>query len=131
MRGGKREGAGRKGLGKTKIYRLPIAIEDQVLKLLNDYKAGLNSKPDEKTNFENVTKSKELIKPIFPILKKEQIKRFQDWLIDNNFIKTRAEARKITDTPRLCKKTFLEFIPWGNEVINESINDICELYAID
>ena len=131
MRGGKREGAGRKGLGKTKIYRLPIAIEDQVLKLLSDYKAELNTKPDEKPRFENVTKSKEPIKPAFPRLNKDQLKRFQDWLIDNKFAKSKAETRYMTQTPKACKTTFLKYIHLTNEYLNGYIEDICELYIID
>jgi hypothetical protein len=130
MRGGKRKGAGRKGIGETKIYRLPIAIENDVLNLLNTYKAKLNLDLNEKNNFENVTKSKEPIKPMFPILKIEQINRLQKWLINNNFIKTRTEAKKITNSPKKCKETFIKFIPLGDKIINKEIDDIYELYIL-
>ena len=131
MRGGKRENAGRKGTGKTKTIRIPIEIEPSVMKLIAEYKTNLNALPEEKSIFDSVTKSKQSIKPMFTILTKEQIKRFQDWLIDNNFAKTRTEARKKSSTPKLCKRTFLEHIHWTDNWQNENITDICELYTVD
>lgn len=38
LKGGKREGAGRKNYGKTKVYRLPVAIEEPVFHILEEYK---------------------------------------------------------------------------------------------
>lgn len=131
MRGGKREGAGRKGIGPTKTYRLPIAIEEEVLKILEDYKASLNNKAEETTAFDSVTKSKDSVIPKFPILNKDQIKRLQDWLTIVNPKISPTKARKMTVNSRLCKESFLMYIPLGEESINEKISDLCELYAID
>lgn len=131
MRGGKREGAGRKGLGQSKSYWLPIAIEEQVIKLLSDYKESLTQKPEENPKIDLHRKSKEPMQPMFPILNKDQIHRFRQWLIDRQFVKGVTEARKITDNPRLCKKTFLKYIHTTDERHNDTISDICELYSVD
>lgn len=100
MRGGKREGAGRKGrgLGKTKVYRLPIELEPQIIELLNKYKNG---------NLESVTKSidtkkSNTIKPTH-----EQIKRLQIWLLLHEFSKSHTEGRKLTASNKI-KETVLK-----------------------
>ena len=129
MRGGKREGAGRKGYGKTKIYRLPIALEPDILRLVEDYKASFYT-PKEKT-FDSVTKSKQPEKPIFPILNKEQLKHFRSWLIKYHFVKSAREARKKTENPRLCKNTFLEYISIVGDGAAAEIEAIAKLYVID
>lgn len=48
MRGGKREGAGRKGYGPTKTYRLPIALESDIQILLERYKAEYDQDQQKK-----------------------------------------------------------------------------------
>jgi len=131
MRGGKREGAGRKGYGKTKIYRLPIALDDEIQALLERHKASFNA--PKKETFDYVTNSKEPIKPIHPILNKEQLKVFRHWLIKRKYVKSMTEARKRTNTPKLCHETFLEYISNEDEQTVEALNIgcLCEIYAID
>ena len=107
MRGGKREGAGRKGYGKTKTYRLPIALEPEIKALLEKYKTEYENK--QQAVIENVTKSKEPIKPKNKAPTKEQVKFFVQWLTKNKFAKSLTEARKMTKTPILFKKAFLKY----------------------
>jgi len=121
MRGGKREGAGRKGL-KTKVMRIPIELESQVLELINHYK----NKP-----FDSVTQSIEPIKPKYPVLNDEELKAFREWLIKLNFVKSKTEARKITDSPKLCRNTFIKYIGYSDEWQNNDILNLIELYSVD
>jgi hypothetical protein len=128
MRGGKREGAGRKGFGETKIYRLPVELEPEIMALLAKHKAKV--KP-EQTNIDSVTQSKPPIRPKFPILNKTQIKLMKDWLLRNGFAKSTTEARKMTESPKLCYDSFHKYIHIGDEHTNNPISEICELYAIN
>lgn len=128
MRGGKRKGAGRKGAGPSKAYWLPIALEEKIKGLLNEYRAELN----EKQTFEKQKESKDSVKlDISPILNKEQLKRFQKWLVSCKFAKSMTEARKLTETPDKCHKTFIKYIHLTEDYDVLKINDIIELYAID
>lgn len=131
MRGGKRDGAGRKGIGPCKSYWLPIALEEKVKKLVDEYKAELGKKTEEKPIFEKQKESISPIKPEHSRLNAEQLKRFQNWLISCNFAKSKTQARKMTETPRKCHETYMEYIhlPEDNQLIG--IQDILELYAID
>lgn len=128
MRGGKREGAGRKGTGATKTIRIPIELEPKILELIARYKANIVSKPEEKPLFENVTKSNTPIKPTCPVLNKDQLHRFRQWLVDTNTAKSPTQARKMTETPKLCRETFIGIRerPIGHNT--DAINDLCELY---
>ncbi|MDD1608696.1 MAG: hypothetical protein LUQ18_09425 [Methylococcaceae bacterium] len=99
MRGGKREGAGRKGNGTTKVYRLPVELEPHIMELLNKYKNNA---------LKSVTKSKDLVKPSLIQPTDEQIKRLQIWLETYNFAKSSTEARKITANRQSIKNTVLE-----------------------
>lgn len=99
MRGGKREGAGRKGSGTTKVYRLPIELEPQIIELVKQHKSG---------SFETVTKSKDRVKPSIVQPTDEQIKRLQIWLETYNFAKSSTEARKMTANRQSIKNTVLE-----------------------
>jgi len=130
MRGGKREGAGRKGYGKTKMYRLPVALDDEIQALLKKHKANFNAK---KETFDCVSNSKEPIKPIHPILNKEELKCFRHWLIKRKHVKSMSEARKLTNTPRLCHETFIKYIPWEDEKTIDALNIecLCNIYAVE
>ena len=129
IRGGKREGAGRKGYGKTKVYRLPIALEEEIKILLENYKKTY--KEENKNKLDYVTKSIETIKPKYPVLNKSQLKRLRKLLINNNFAKSNTEARKKTNTPKLCKKMFLEYIGLtDNDKEFTEIKDIADLYYV-
>lgn len=132
MRGGKRERAGRKGYGPTKIYRLPVALEQQIAVLLADYKAGLTAAiaPDNSL-FENVTESKDRVTPMFPVLTKDQLRRFRQWLVMAGFIHTMTDARKRTDNPRRCQATFLTYAPYLDQVAVTTIEDILALYVVE
>jgi len=56
--GGKRMGSGRKGYGKTKVYRLPVALEPKIMAMLAEYKASFDrDKKENVLEFENVTSS--------------------------------------------------------------------------
>lgn len=132
MRGGKRENSGRKGYGPGKSYWLPIALEPEIKKLLEKHKAEYGkTEPEEKPAFDFIRKSKDSAIPKFPILNKDQVKRLQKWLTIVYPGISPTKARKMTANPRLCKESFLKYIPWGDESINEIIIDLCELYAID
>lgn len=126
MRGGKREGSGRKGFGETKTIRIPVGIEAQVKALIAAHRAGKDN-----GGFENVTKPKTLVKPKFPRLTPEQTKRLRDWLVECRFARSMADARKMTDTPRLCRDAFRDNIHHTEEWQNEPIMDLLELYATD
>lgn len=47
MRGGKREGAGRKSLYPTKRITIPIELEPQIQKLIDEYKARQSTTPSK------------------------------------------------------------------------------------
>lgn len=133
IRGGKREGAGRKGSGTTKVYRLPVELEPHIMELLNKHKNNvLNS----------VTESKDRVKPslIQPTQpNSEQIKRLQIWLEVHEFVRNKTEARKITANYILIKKTVLDCseatktwaIARGHDLnaYNWSIQDLINLYS--
>lgn len=55
MHGGKREGAGRKSYGETKVYRLPVALEPEIKTMLEGYKADF----DRRRNGEKVSVDEE------------------------------------------------------------------------
>ena len=134
MRGGKREGAGRKGYGQTKTYRLPIALEPEITKLLKKYKAGLDRKREvEATKLDSVTKSKEHIKPVFPVLNRHQLKTLRAWLVDNKFV-PKHQVKKLTNTPKSCKEAYLKYtevyFSYHDEIKGKMIN-LCELYCVD
>jgi len=130
MRGGKREGAGRKGSGTTKVYRLPIELEPQIMELVKKYKDG---------SFETVTKSKDRIKPKLIQPNSEQIRRLQRWLSVHEFVRSETEARKITANHILIKKTVLDCSErtktWALDrghnmnAYNWSIQDIIDIYT--
>lgn len=60
-----------------------------------------------------------------PILTKEQLKRFQNFLIEIGFVKTQVRARKVTETPRKCRQVFFQVLEYIEIKLSES--DICEL----
>lgn len=128
MRGGKRENAGRKGYGKTKTYRLPIALEDKINALVEAHKHDKEN--PEKPAFDSVTKSKARIVPMYPEFTKEQIRRFRIWLDLHKFAKNLTEARKMTETPRLTKETFLRCYKLAGERHNWIVDDIANAYKI-
>ena len=64
MRGGKREGAGRKGYGPSKAYWLPIALESEIQTLLERYKAEYERNPQEKASFDSLRESKSTIEKL-------------------------------------------------------------------
>lgn len=121
MRGGKREGAGRKGL-KTKVMRIPIDLESQVLKLIEEHKERL---------LIPVTESKECAKPEFPALSKEQLKSLREWLIKERFAKSATDARNQTKTPIQCRKTYSKYIHLSGDKSLNAIAEIMEMYAYD
>lgn len=131
MRGGKRDGAGRKGIGPCKSYWLPIELEGKIKKLVDEYRAELDKKPEEKATFEKQKESISPIKPENQMLNDEQLKRFQNWLIKYKFAKSKTQARKMTETPQKCHETFLEYIHLPSDSELMGIQDIMELYAID
>lgn len=131
MRGGKREGAGRPGLGPSKSYWLPIAIEKEVLELLENYRNKTAGKPAEKPAIESHRKSKEPVKPPFPILSKPQLDRFKNLLIETKFAKSKSKAIDMTRSWRLCQDTFLEIIHQLDETHYNSIADIADLYIVE
>jgi hypothetical protein len=133
MRGGKREGAGRKGNKTTKVYRLPIELEPHIMELLNKHKNNsLNSVTESK---DRVKPS--LIKPTQP--NSEQIKRLQIWLEVHEFVKNQTEARKVTTNYLLIKKKALDYSEatkkqalergYNINAYNWSIQDIINLYS--
>jgi hypothetical protein len=128
MHGGKRDGAGRKGLYPTKTIRIPIELESKIAVLVDEYKANLTK---EKPELDSVTKSKAPVMPRFPVLNKGQLTRLQKFLMNSNFAKSKTEARKLTDNPKLCHQTFLKYIHLANDHETIIIEDILKLYAID
>ncbi|MDP1620069.1 MAG: hypothetical protein Q8M12_03675 [bacterium] len=126
MRGGKREGAGRKGFEQTKTIRIPIELEPKIIELVAKYKASLNR--EQKTSFESVTKSKEPINTGIPVLNDDQKKRFQIWLIKHRYAKNISEALKMTKTPELCRYTLIKYQQYANESDMVNIQDIMEIY---
>jgi hypothetical protein len=98
MHGGKRENAGRKGLCLTKTIRIPIELEPKIAVLVNEYKASLIKK---KPVLDSVTKSKAPVMPRFPVLNKEQLTRFRQWLNKLGYTKSKTEARQLTANPKL------------------------------
>jgi len=67
MRGGKREGSGRKsklGIGKTTIIRVPEKFKSEILEFIE----LLSKSDDPKELIENVTKSKSKNKQLITIL---------------------------------------------------------------
>jgi len=139
MRGGKRENAGRKGYGKTKVYRLPIALEPKIKALLEEYKTEYDKKHRPKklknetvtlSKNESVTKSKEPIKPKNKAPTKEQVKFFVQWLTKNKFAKSLTEARKMTKTPILFKKAFLKYSEIAYDMNLAIPNEFEPLYVL-
>ena len=157
MRGGKREGAGRKASEETVRLRVPIGVLNEVKTLIDGYKNEVLKKPPKIISDTNNTimiidpkikkvpneseitkdkkgkhlitgqKSKEPIKPIFPILTKEQINRFKTYLINNYFVNNKVQARMATKTPKICLDTFSKT---KNGVYGRSkIEDIREIYT--
>jgi len=125
MRGGKREGAGRKRKEPTKIYRLPISLEAKIKELI----ANENSTNTTKSNNrKKLQKSKNTINPIYPIPTKEQQRRLRIWLTLHKFTKNLTQSRKITNSPKLTKKTVLKYYELAGEKHNWIINDIMNLY---
>lgn len=120
MRGGKREGAGRKPSEKTKSYRLPIALEPQIMELVKRHKEQL---------LIPVTESKERVKPRTDTPTKEQIKRLQIWLHLHGYAKSPNEARKMTATNQLVKESVLKYFENAGEKYNWTIGDLNEMYA--
>lgn len=119
MRGGKREGAGRKSGGITKIYRLPVELEPQIMKLVKKQKSkALNS----------VTKSKDPVKPSIVMPNDEQLKRLQIWLFMHEFAKSPTEARKITETAKKTHDAVLKYTEIATEKFNWTIQDLINLY---
>lgn len=119
MRGGKREGAGRKSGGITKIYRLPVELEPQIMELVKKHKSkALNS----------VTKSKDPVKPSIVMPNDEQLKRLQTWLTLHRFAKSPTEARKITETSKKTRDTVLKYTEIATEKFNWTIQDLINLY---
>jgi len=117
MRGGKREGSGRKGNGLTKVYRLPVDIEPQIIELVKKYKSR---------RFDSVTKSKSLDKPI-PLCNKEQLQRLRYWLKFNGYAASPTEARKMTDTAKKTQDVVLKLFDFETR-LNWAIRDIRDLY---
>lgn len=112
MRGGRREGAGRKAkYGKTKVYRLPEAIEPQIMEILEKYKEDLDS----------VTESKVLVDKGIQPLSKQERKTMENWLLKNRFARSRTEARKAMKTPKTIKKTMTKYAHfvslWDEEMV--------------
>lgn len=119
MRGGKREGAGRKRGGITKIYRLPVEIEPQIIELVKKHKSkDLNS----------VTKSKDLVKPSIVMPNDEQLKRLQIWLRLHKFAKSPTEARKMTETNKKTNDAVLKYSEIAKTELNWVIQDLINLY---
>ncbi len=131
MRGGKREGAGRKGHGKTKTIRIPLELEAEIKELIKKHREGNRQNTKEPTQFEIVTKSKSRVLPTIKIINKDQIKRLRQWLIANNFCKSATEARKATESHRKCYEIFMKHIHKTEDDQNMNIHDILELYAFD
>ncbi|MDP2902287.1 MAG: hypothetical protein Q8N96_04165 [Methylovulum sp.] len=125
MRGGKREGAGRKRKEPTKMYRLPVEMEDKIKAMLEDQNT------EKQNDRKAIQKSKEPVKPIFPILTNEQKRRLRIWLTLHKFAKDLTEARKITNTPKLTKETVLKHYEMAGEKYNWTITDIFNLCPID
>lgn len=71
MRGGKREGAGRKSLYPTTTMRVPIALKARFEALIAEYKAELSANPGNVTLFDSVTEIKDNPQP-------QQIQDFAD-----------------------------------------------------
>jgi hypothetical protein len=119
MRGGKREGAGRKGRGITKVYRLPVELEPQIMKLMERHKNNA---------FDSVTKSKVRIKPDIPRPTGEQLKRLQIWLTLHKFARSPTEARKMTNTNKKVQEAVLKCTKITGEKYSWTVQDLINLY---
>lgn len=119
MRGGKREGAGRKVGEIKKNYRLPIELEPQIMELVKRHESkALNS----------VKKSKDPVKPRISMPNDEQLKRLQIWLYLHEFAKSQTEARKMTETSKKTRDTVLKYAEIAKEKYNWTIQDLINLY---
>ncbi len=145
MRGGKRKNAGRKSYGKTKVYRLPIALEPKIKALLEEYKTEYDKqhRPEKlkndsvtlskkespsavETKKESVTKSIALEKSSIPKPSNKKKRAFKKWLIKHQWVKNQKEAEEITKTPELFWKNIAIF---GNLAIDKHLRD-AETYKI-
>ncbi|MDF1583176.1 MAG: hypothetical protein P1P78_07680 [Methyloprofundus sp.] len=121
MRGGKREGSGRKKGEETKVMRIPTNLVDEVNKLIAAHKdkQSQDNKPYEKCN-----------KNLYPLLSKEQLIILQTVMIDIGYAKSKTQARKLTNTPKNCKPAFLEIVHQLSDRQFERLSDIAELYKV-
>jgi transketolase len=125
MHGGKREGAGRKGYGKTKVYRLPIELDGEIQELLKKHKENYKAKKEKVTNSRKEYNSK------YPTLNKEQLLKLQSIMVEYGYAKSKTQARKLTNTPKNCRKAFLEVIEDMSDEKYKKLSEIAELYIVD
>jgi predicted transcriptional regulator len=132
MRGGKRQGAGRKGYGPSKTYRLPIALEPQIIAMMEKYKAEQPLASSlEKPEFETVTESKEPVITKSQYINAYQIERLQKWLLKRGYAKSRNQAKQMTETRTACNETFRKC---GISILRfafKEIEDIVDLYLAE
>lgn len=119
MRGGKREGAGRKSNGTTKIYRLPIELEAQIKALVENHKTK---------TLKDVTKSISPVKPEILELSKEQKMRIKRFLIGRKVARNGESADKMLESPARSKNVIRELMEKMNYRDSIRIKDIFEMY---
>lgn len=139
MRGGKRENAGRKGYGKTKVYRLPIALEPKIKALLEEYKTEYDKKHRQEklknetvtlskkespktraTKNESVTKSITSEKSTIPRPSNKKKRAFKKWLIKHKWAKNQKESEEMTKTPEIF---WINLAKYGNMAMDRNLRD--------
>jgi len=118
MRGGKRKGSGRKKGEPTKTIRVPECLVDEIKAIIENHKKK-KSKEEKRNSFQ------------YPILSKEQLIIFQSVMVECGHTKSKAEARKLTNTAKKCKNEFLKIVHCLNDDDFKKLSDIPDLYVID
>ena len=94
MRGGKRANSGRKSVGKTKVYRLPVALEPLIKKALAEYKSSFSDSPKVRS----IQSNSKFIYPVLPM----DLKRILRKCLIKNFGLSADDAKVAVATPRDC-----------------------------
>jgi len=118
MRGGKREGSGRKKGEPTKTIRVPESLIDEVKKLIERHK---------KKKVQNESRNKNQL----PLLNSGQLLLLQDVMIKYGKVKSKSAFRNLTSNPNKCKNVFLEIVGELNDNDFETIKEVADLYRMD
>jgi len=121
MKGGKRIGAGRKPSEESKRIRVPLGILNEVERIIEKYKKEVEAK---KAVFEKRVKNQT------PVLTKEEINILQGVMLDNDYAKSKTQARKMTNTPKKCREVFLNIVHELSEEQYSQLGNITELYKV-